>query len=361
MHIILHLPGWLKLLHNKVRAKYFTKSTDGDSDDGRAMTSSSQNRGQLKKKAVHRKVFGQQSFRGSDDGSVLSYRGGKITGLDDQVRMGSSVMETNGSRRPVKSSSFHPKMFTGTSPSKSQFVSGDSSPRSDAVDNKHVANRALKGSISLGLTRSRTFADLASAAVEQSRQEKMQEKEEKVQLFGDFQLLDLDLGSSGSSSDDEEKIRLKTDGSLVLSTSPDEGKNSHSIDMSMFNNTDSQEEPAGAIDSLTQHGDSHLEQAPTLSIGMHDVDKSDMLRRLGTSSSFDNNVGRTFERSPQPQALPASKSLGAMKDESKSMPRMQSDAAFRLKSLFEEEAEEESRKSPPGKGDESAPASGSGS
>lgn len=364
LHIILHLPGWLKLLYDKFIAPYFAKSSDGDSDDGRAMTTSSQNRAQLKKKAVHRKVFGQQSFRGSDDGSVLSYRGGRQLGLDDQVRIASSAIETDGSRRPVKSSSFHPKMFTGTSPGKSQapFVSGESSPRSDAVD-KNVASRALRGSTSLGLTRSRTFADLASAAVEQSRQERMQEKEEKVQLFGDFQLLDLDLGSSGSSSgsDDEEKIRLQTDGSLVLSKSPDEGDNVHSIDMSMFNTkTDSQEEPALASQfNVTKHSEPYLEQAPTLSIDTHDVGESSRLRRLGTSTSFDNNLGRAFDGSPQKQPLAASRSFGAMRDESKSMPRMQSDAAFRLKSLFEEEDEEESKQPLPGKDDDSASGSGS--
>jgi hypothetical protein len=213
------------------------------------------------------------------------------------------------------------------------------------------------------LTRSRTFADLASAAVEQSRQERMQEKEEKVQLFGDFQLLDLDLGSSGSSSgsDDEEKIRLHTDGSLVLSKSPDEGDNVHSIDMSMFNTkTDSQEEPALASQfNMTKHSKPYLEQAPTLSIDTHDVGESSRLRRLGTSTSFDNNLGRAFDGSPQKQPLAASRSFGAMRDESKSMPRMQSDAAFRLKSLFEEEDEEESKQPLPGKDDDSASGSGS--
>lgn len=340
-YVALHLPSWISHYWHLFSSKYLKKH-DEDSDDDRALTTSSLNRSQIRRRAVHRKVFGASSFRGSDDVSVLSRNGrdeSRATSHAKTVPKRGKVLhksQTFGARGSVSHSPAGTNPIMGSSPGRNEYINSNAA--------SIISHLGVNQRTNLSLTRSRTFADLASATVEQ-RDRDAKEEETGVQLFGDFQLLDLDLGSSGySDSDQEEHIELHHDGSLRLASTR------HSADMSIFTKIDGDDDEANPMskgkelqqegmranmDDLSAARDSFVlshRSHPSAEAATSSIEH----RLMRKSSSFPVKESRQEDR-----IVTGSFSLQPSPFDKK-MTKTVSEAALRLKQLFDSNPELES-------------------
>jgi len=333
-YVALHLPEWM--MHNipKYYRKYISPSDEDGSDGTRALSASSVAKSHLRKRAVHRKVFGT-SFRGSDDGSVMSFVNRPEEQIVDQSVASRPIPlgHSSGLSKSFGHAQYQAKSF---SPIKSLFRTEQSSPRSDQQSAAGIVPRNSGSRVSpperLGMLRSRTFADLASATQEMGKQVQ-EESNDEVKLFGDFQLLDLDLGDSGSSQSEEECIQLQQDGSLLL-TLRSEGNDGSTADLTMFSSPPGYDEDLQKSILENQNVDKHEEEdvvAARVSLSEQiqagsTENAASRLQRLGTSSSFQG----TGQRNEEVQAV----NQESVSQQQRRLSRVHSEAAVRLKNLF---------------------------
>ena len=169
-------------------------------------------------------------------------------------------------------------------------------------------------------------------------------------LFGDFKMLDLDLGGSGSSDDEveDEEIMLKNDGSLSLV--PRKTSQRDSMDMSMFRVPSGQSQERGTADMETiteppepdQVGDSNGEHVPadrritfamTGGVGNdEDAEAATGSGRLGIRQATERSMASAASLSSGGLSRSLSQSQSA--SFARGMVRTESAAALRLKEIF---------------------------
>ena len=169
-------------------------------------------------------------------------------------------------------------------------------------------------------------------------------------LFGDFKMLDLDLGGSGSSDDEvaDEEIMLKNDGSLSLV--PRKTSQRDSMDMSMFRVPSGQSQERGTADMETiteppepdQVGDSNGENVPadrritfamTGGVGNdEDAEAATGSGRLGIRQATERSMASAASLSSGGLIRSLSQSQSA--SFARGMVRTESAAALRLKEIF---------------------------
>lgn len=309
MYLILRLPRWLGELFRYAKEYYYPK--DDPNDDG--ATQSSVSKSVLRKRTITRKIFGNMSMRESE-----------IDSLDDVVRREppADTVPIPGVRRLQQSRS-HQAWYGSQSPRR-MMESPSPSDRympekysEDSPRNEMVRHRALNApafpSLSTSLKRSVSFNPGGTGGV--------MEDEDNIQLFGDFQLLDLDLGSSGSSVD-EEQIQLQSDGTLGLVSRK-------SIEaatrMEVFGSN--QESYQGMEQIHEEHHDGHIAHTREISFAPIDHHVGSTAPDAGEASQ-----PRPFQRSLTSVSMASSTSQ--MSGGPRAMPRTESAAAIRLKNLF---------------------------
>lgn len=320
MHGIMHLPRWIGLLLQKARER-FSPPREGD-DDG--ADDSSVAKSVLRKRAVARKVFGNTSMRDMSD--MDSVQSNPTTGMN----LGNDDTKPIPMNRKLHHSKSHHGWYGGRSPSRVAFSGASpeqymperylvdgSSPddialeRANAFPEPHFPslNRTMKKSQSMN------FAELEDKP-----------QEEDVQLFGNFQLLDLDLGGSESSCD--EQIELQHDGSLnVVAARPSISKDEDMKPSDVLNDVpqeghqqDNEDEPSES---------SVIDRGISLTDNLHDQEMpilEETTAPMNTNDFKEHSPVKTADASPSgPRQLT----------------RIQSEAALRLKMLFPDQEDDE--------------------
>ena len=161
-------------------------------------------------------------------------------------------------------------------------------------------------------------------------------------LFGDFKMLDLDLGGSGSSDDEveDEEIMLKNDGSLSLV--PRKTSQRDSMDMSMFR------VPTADMETITEppepdqvgdsngenvHADRRITFAMTGGVGNdEDAEAATGSGRLGIRQATERSMASAASLSSGGLSRSLSQSQSA--SFARGLVRTESAAALRLKEIF---------------------------
>lgn len=323
MHVIMHLPRWIGLLLQKARER-FSPPREGD-DDG--ADDSSVAKSVLRRRAVARKVFGNTSMRDMSD--MDSVQSNPTTGMN----LGNDDTKPIPMNRKLHHSKSHHGWYGGRSPSRVAFSGASpeqymperylvdgSSPddialeRANAFPEPHFPslNRTMKKSQSMN------FAELEDKP-----------QEEDVQLFGNFQLLDLDLGGSESSCD--EQIELQQDGSLnVVAARPSISKDEDMKPSDVLNDVPQEDHQQDNEDEPSES--SVIDRGISLTDNLHDQEMA-----IPEETTAPVNTNDFKEHSPV-------KTADASPSGPRQLTRIQSEAALRLKMLFpDQEDDEESR------------------
>ena len=309
MYLILRLPRWLGELFRYAKEHYYPN--DDPNDDG--ATQSSISKSVLRKRTITRKIFGNMSMRESE-----------IDSLDDVVRREppADTVPIPAARRLQQSRSHQAwygsqsprRMMESPSPSDRYMPEkySEDSPQHEMVRH-HALHAPAFPSLSTSLKRSVSFNPGATGGA--------MEDEDNIQLFGDFQLLDLDLGSSGSSVD-EEQIQLQSDGTLGLVSRK-------SIEAAARTEVfgSNQERYQGMEQIHEEHHDGLVAHTREISFAPLDHHVGSTEPDAGEASQ-----PRPFQRS-QTLASVAS-STSQMSGGPRAMTRTESAAAIRLKNLF---------------------------
>lgn len=298
-YIALRIPSWLYRLCTGLYGKHikprFSKEEEDD-EEGNHTNSGYHNNGpsasptpsnkNFRRRAIHRKVFGNTS--GSEDGSVTSFRSRTYNQdeapFDYGQRIGissnGSVAGTAGLRRSLshgslknmQQKSLAQSHIHGSHQDLAGYEAAIMQQRHYGIGSRgggmpstptHGKGKRLTRVVSDGanllqfgqlsrMPRSRTYTDIEAAAAlararvaEQEASEKVEQSGSDVKLFGDFELLDIDLGSSDEDDNKNNNINspsatnqpmnrgesINKRESLILSTGPSSGS---SADLSMF-------------------------------------------------------------------------------------------------------------------------------
>lgn len=384
MYIILRLPEWVLELFRRARHKLREFRGEPSTDDNVSIASSKKSRG---RGHAPRKVFGNLSNRGSDSYSNL----GVSTDVFGRDRLTTGVSEVipipGGSRQLAHSQShaaFSPSWdmrFGGlrgvgsSSPGGGSLLAGEESPSTvrrswgrtmsgtEAMP-MPVPPRSRPTGMQFPALRSSLKKSASFAVLDQSENLGTSDASmdgEAGGLFNNFQMLDLDLGGSGS-SEDEDEIMVKNDGTLGLVSRKSLQLQRQSADMTMFNSsregTNDMEpiaEPpdVGQVAHVSDSNEGSMHAARRITFSMLEKQGHDNEATLGAvdATAPQNTVSRTASLSRQATnqsmgsntSAASSSGLGGLSRSltqsasfpaSRGMVRTESAAALRLKDLF---------------------------
>ena len=302
MYIILRIPEWLVLIFRKSK-DYFCPPSIDDDDAMTAASSSMAARSVLRKRAIARKVFGNASRQGSDaETADISFRDVTETTEPIPVQDPRKLRQSKSHQGWYNSHSPTKQPYGSPTPSYRRFVSengaGSSAEDIDRMDAYRAPPMFPTLSTSMKRSASLHVGDLQKAAGSSD--------DNNVGLFGDFQLLDLDLGGS-TSSGEEEEIQLQSDGTLSLVE-----RRRKSVDLSMFSGAPQGHEDAAA----TMTTDKRASEQSSEAGGIHD-------RNISLTGFLDQSEPKEQTEPPAPSGT-------------RGMQRVQSQAAIRLQNLFSE-------------------------
>lgn len=314
MYLILRIPKWLSELFMYVKEYYYP--SDDQMDDG--ATQSSISRSVLRKKTMTRKVFGNLSVRESEaeslDGVVIR----DVPPADNVPIPGARRLQQSRSHQGWYGSQSPRKIMESPSPSDRYIPDKyleDNSPPQEGLARQNAYNGPIFPSLSTSLKRSASFNPVGNSGA--------MEDQDNIQLFGDFQLLDLDLGSSGSSVD-EEQIQLQSDGTLGLVSR--KSIEAAAADMLNFQQGNLQSMEQIKEEEHELHHDGKVSHTREISLAPLDQTSSFATDAAEVSPS------RQFRRSQTSASMASSTSQ--LSAEQRSMSRTASAAAIRLKNLF---------------------------
>jgi len=301
MYIILRIPEWLVLIFRRSKDYFFPPSIDDD--DAMTAGSGSMARSVLRKRAIARKVFGNTSRQGSDAETIdLSFRDVTETTEPIPVQDPRKLRQSKSHQGWYNSHSPTKQPYGSPTPSYRRLVSengaGSSVDDIDRMDAYRAPPMFPTLSTSMKRSASMHMGDLQKAAGSSD--------DNNGGLFGDFQLLDLDLGGS-TSSGEEEEIQLQSDGTLSLVE-----RRKTSVDLSMFSGANGREEAP----TTTAATDKIASEQSSEAGGIHD-------RNISLTGFLDQNAQTEPTEPPAPSGT-------------RGMQRVQSQAAIRLQNLFSE-------------------------
>jgi len=379
MYMILRLPDWGVELFKRARYKIREYRGGGLVADDTASVASSKKSG--KGRTTHRKVFGALSNRGSYDslsnlgvGSESFQRERFVTSMTEGI----PIPRSAGPGRQLAHSHSH----AGFSPSWDAGLGGvGSSPGGRMLSGYDRYERERYGSpstarptfrrpsgteaVAVPVSAGMRFPTLQNSLKKSASFAVMHQSDnlgtsntsadaEAGGLFGNFQMLDLDLGGSGSSEDGdaEEEIMMKNDGTLGLVSR--KSLQRQSADMSMFNQPRTtadmeviEEPPApGQVGHVTEResndGSAHASRRIAFSnVGRDSELAAGPVETAGIQTSApDRSLSRQTTNRSMSQG--SESSLGGLSRsfsqstsfQSRGMVRTESAAALRLKDLF---------------------------
>ncbi len=310
MYLILRLPKWLGQLVTLVKEHYYP--TDAPIDDG--ATQSSVSRSMLKnKRMMRRKAFGNLSMRESEADSLDDL--GREQPADNVPIPNARRLQQSRSHQGWYGSQSPRRMMESPSPSDRYIPEKylEDSPPQQELARQNAYHAPIFPSLSTSLKKSASFnpGDTGGAM----------EDQDNIQLFGDFQLLDLDLGSSGSSVD-EDQIQLQSDGTLGLVSR----KSIEAVagQMGLFG---SKEDNVQAMDQIQEEPhDGQVTHTREISFAPADHGISE------APDSGQASPSRQFQRNLTSASMASSASQPSTNQ--RAMSRTESAAAIRLKNLF---------------------------
>lgn len=317
MYLILRLPKWLGMLLTIIKERYYP--SDDQIDDG--ATQSTLSRNVLKRKVLTRKMFGNLSLRDSEVDS-LDDAATRDTPAETVPIPGPRGLHHSRSHQGWYGSQSPRRIMDSPSPSdryRPEKYLEDSPPQD--LSRLDAYHGPIFPSLSTSLKRSVSFNPGGgnSGAMED---------DDNIQLFGDFQLLDLDLGSSGSSVE-EEQIQIQSDGTLGLVSR--KSVEADATEMGIIN--PSRDDTDGGQSSKEEPETSVAPQEQVAH--RREISLAPLEQDFGSASEPQPDTRRQLKKSQTSVSMDPSSSRQTI-EEQRGMVRTASAAAIRLKNLFPE-------------------------